>query len=186
MALRLFVSTPPTSSRRSGSLQQGSDLGARGVLRRAWLRPRRRPEPHAAERHRHQRQGDDRGHVLLDRPRGGAHRTAGPPVEGQDPDHKPHGGPSTSVREMVIPAEESSPSARDVGSSEAAPSGPPRHDRAPGARVPDRQGRALRGAVHDRGGRGHAAQTARRRADVFTDASAATTVSTAARTATMG
>ena len=36
------------------------------------------------ERHRHQRQGDDRGHVLLDRSRGGAHRAAGAQVEGED------------------------------------------------------------------------------------------------------
>ncbi len=32
-----------------------------------------------------QRQGDDRGHVLLDRPGGGADRAAGAQVEGEDP-----------------------------------------------------------------------------------------------------
>ncbi len=45
----------------------------------------RRPQHHAAERHRHQRQGDDRGHVLLDRPGDGAHRAPGAQVEGEDP-----------------------------------------------------------------------------------------------------
>ena len=90
-------------------LQQGSDLRARGVLGRAWFPPRRRSEHHAAQRHRHQRQGDDRGHVLLDRPGGGAHRAPGAKWKDKIRDHKPHGGPSTSVRELVIPAEEIEP-----------------------------------------------------------------------------
>jgi putative sigma-54 modulation protein len=53
-------------------------------------------------------------------------------------DHKPHGGPSTSVREMVIPAEEIEPERSGrVGTSEAAPAGPPRPTAppAPGFRI---------------------------------------------------
>src|SRR6188768_2673239 len=38
-------------------------------------------------------------------------------------DHKPHGGPETSVREMVIPAEEIEP--QPTGAQAAAPAGKP-------------------------------------------------------------
>jgi putative sigma-54 modulation protein len=47
-------------------------------------------------------------------------------------DHKPHGGPSTSVREMVIPADEIEPErSQRVGEPEAAPAAGPARPSAP-------------------------------------------------------
>ena len=75
-------------------------------------------------------------------------------------DHKPHGGPSTSVREMVIPPRRSSRRRRPRrGAAQAAGAA-----RAAGARLQRHQGRTVHGAVDDRGGRGDAAEPAGRRA----------------------
>ena len=73
-------------------------------------------------------------------------------------DHKPHGGPSTSVREMVIHAGGGRAAGSKPDAQAAHGAGPARAAR---ARLQRHQGRTVHGAVDDRGGRGDAAEPAR-------------------------
>ena len=80
-------------------------------------------------------------------------------------DHKPHGGPSVSVREMVILAEELEPrhASPGGGPADTAPTAVRSQGGASGdaddARVPRREGRDLHRAVDESRRRGDAAQS---------------------------
>ena len=66
-------------------LPRRAHRGPRHLRGRAEPQPHGRVPDHAAQRHRDPGPRDHRGHVLVDRSGGGAHRAPGAQVEGQDP-----------------------------------------------------------------------------------------------------